>query len=230
MDNETNEQLHLTNEVDKIYETEDKSDTIQKATYKKFSFKRFIGTKKGRFSLGGLGLLFIVFIVIMSQYPMSLDKAYKEYSTRYELMGSDEAFEWLEKEFDGKGLFAKKEIVRKTQVLVKSIDEINQSFINSTGGTVDDFKSVEISEVWFENGGKYSNYKDINTKIINKSQKNITYIKLNIYFEDDKGNIIGSDWTNDSSTIKPNATQTISKMIPKDIKNASVEIADIRFQ
>lgn len=55
------------------------------------------------------------------------------------------------------------------------------------------------------------------------------HIELNIYFKDDNGNIIGSDWTNDNSIIKPNASQTISNMMSKDIKNASVEVADIIF-
>lgn len=230
MDNEGNNQENLTNEENINTGNEEKIELTEKVANEKFNIKKFIKTKRGKISLGVASVLIITFIVIMSQYPMSLNKAYKEYSTRFDTLGSDEAYKWLREEFDGKGLFGKKELVRSAQVLNKSLEEISKSIEMSTGGTVDDINSVEISEVWFEAGGKYSNYKDINTKIINKSKKNIKYIKLNIYFKDDNGNIIGSDWTNDDSIIKPNATQTISKMISKDVKNASVEIADIKFQ
>ncbi|WP_373205907.1 FxLYD domain-containing protein [Clostridium tertium] len=230
MDNEGNNQENLTNEENINTGNEEKIELTEKVANEKFNIKKFIKTKRGKISLGVASVLIITFIVIMSQYPMSLNKAYKEYSTRFDTLGSDEAYKWLREEFDGKGLFGEKELVRSAQVLNKSLEEISKSIEMSTGGTVDDINSVEISEVWFEAGGKYSNYKDINTKIINKSKKNIKYIKLNIYFKDDNGNIIGSDWTNDDSIIKPNATQTISKMISKDVKNASVEIADIKFQ
>lgn len=230
MDNEANNQENLTAEENINIGNEDKNELMEKVANGKFNIKKFIKTKKGKISLGIFSVIVVIFIIIISQYPMSLDKAYKEYSTRFDTLGSDEAYKWLKEEFDGKGLFGKKELVRSAQVLNKSLEEINKSFVSSTGGTVEDYKSVEISEVWFEAGGKYSEYKDINTKITNKSKKNIVYIKLNIYFEDSNGNVVGSDWTNDDSRIKPNATQTISKMIPKDVKSASVEIADIKFE
>lgn len=237
MGNEGNNQENLTNEENKINEQEninigdeEKTELTEKVANEKFNIKKFIKTKKGKISLGVGSVLVVISIMIMSQYPMSLNKAYKEYSIRFDTLGSDEAYKWLREEFDGKGLFGKKELVRSAQVLNKSLEEAGKALEESIGGTIDDFNSVEISEVRFENGSKYSNYKDINTKIVNKSKKDITYIKLNIYFKDDNGNIIGSDWTNDDSIIKPNATQTISKMIDKDIKNASVEIADIRFR
>lgn len=194
------------------------------------NIKKIFKTKKGKVYVGLVILVCVIFSIVISQYPMSLKKAYREYSIKSELLGNDIALDWLEEEFDGEGLFGKKETVRKTQVLIKSLEEFNKDFASLTGGTVEDFQSVQIEEVWFENEGIYSNYKDINTKIINKSQKNITYIKLNIYFKDDNGNVVGSDWTNDDAIIKPNATQTISKMISKDVENASVEIADIRFE
>lgn len=229
MSDEIKNQENLTNEDSNINETIEKTENI-KTKDKKINVNKLLETKRGKFLLGGVLVIVIVFIVIMSQYPMSLNRAYEEYSKKCELLSTDEGLEWLEKEFDGKGLFGKKETDRKKQVLNKAIEEINNSFVRATGGTVEDFNSVEIEEVWFESGGKYSNYNDLNTRIVNKSNKNITYIKLNIYFMDSSDNIVGSDWTNDDSIIKPNATQTISKMVSKDVESASVEIADIRFE
>ena len=61
-----------------------------------------------------------------------------------------------------------------------------------------------------------SDYRDINITVQNNGTDNINYVKINLFFKDDSGNIIKSEWTNDSSCIKPNATQVITKMVKQD--------------
>ncbi len=238
MNNEGNNHENLTTEENKINEleninigNEEKKELTKKVVNEKFNIKKFIKTKKGKISLGVASVLIITFIVIMSQYPMSLNKAYKEYSTRFDTLGSDEAYKWLREEFDGKGLFGKKELVRSAQVLNKSLEEIEKSFESTYGGSIEDFNNVKIEKVFVEDyGGKYSNYDTIGITVKNNSNKNIHYIKVNLFIKDSSGNIINSDWTNDSSTIKPGATQKLTKMVEKGYDDVSVEIADIRFQ
>lgn len=61
-----------------------------------------------------------------------------------------------------------------------------------------------------------NNYMYLYITVKNNSNYDINYIKVNIYLEDKDGNIIQSDWTNDSSCIKPGATQTLEKMVKKN--------------
>lgn len=58
-----------------------------------------------------------------------------------------------------------------------------------------------------------SKYVDVEFTVQNKSEKDITYVKIDIYLKDSMGNIVSSTWTNDSSRIKPEAQQIITKMV-----------------
>lgn len=77
----------------------------------------------------------------------------------------------------------------------------------------------------------YGEYHDINVTVRNTGDKNISYVKINLYFKDKDGNIIASDWTNDNSRILPNAQQTISKMVSDKIRYHTVtaEIAEFNY-
>lgn len=68
---------------------------------------------------------------------------------------------------------------------------------------------------------KYIN--KVNITVKNTGSKDIVYTKVNIYYKDKDGKIIGSDWTNDNSIIKPNAQQTLSKYAPSGIYPDKVE-------
>lgn len=71
---------------------------------------------------------------------------------------------------------------------------------------------------------KYSsNYHNVEVTVQNNGKENISYVKIGLDFKDKSGNIIQSDWTNDSSIIKPNAKQTIKKMVSDDIKYDKVQ-------
>lgn len=182
----------------------------------------FLITTKGKVISLFTFIITLMLIYIASQYPPSVKSVYQEY-----LKTGDQ--EIISTRYDGEGMFGELEAERAIEVLQMVIDDINNDFVSSTGGTVDDYTNVVIEKVSFSYKA-YSNYNDAVVVVKNNSEKDITYIKINLYFKDDNGNIIGSDWTNDDSIIKPGAKQEITKMISNDIKNFSAEIADIRFR
>ena len=108
---------------------------------------------------------------------------------------------------------------------VKNTDKIN------TGVTENVPLEVANIEYYYSYSGS-KDYLDIKTTIKNVSNKSINYIKLNLYFKDGNGNIVDSDWTNCSATIKPNATQIITKTvkITGDWKTVRVEVDNYSFE
>ncbi|NRU52576.1 FxLYD domain-containing protein [Clostridium beijerinckii] len=105
------------------------------------------------------------------------------------------------------------------QTQTKNLEEATNQY-NDVKKKVDALKIIKV-DIKKE---KYnSNYHNIEVTIQNNSDKNINYVKIGLDFKDKDGNIIQSDWTNDSSTIKPNAKQTIKKMESNDIKYDTVQ-------
>ena len=192
--------------------------------------KEILKTTKGKV-IGGISLLAVltVAIVLIISYPPSVDKLYEKYSSMSEI-DNKVAIQYLREELDGKGIFGKLETKRFKAVLQKAMDEINNDFIAATGGTVEDYQSVKITDVAIKNRGSYSNYSDVLITVKNNSEKDIRYIQVNIYYKDYNGTIIKSDWTNDNSIIKPGASQTLECMSKRDgWKNVECEIESIKF-
>lgn len=76
-----------------------------------------------------------------------------------------------------------------------------------------------------------SQYCNVEVTIKNNNKVSFNYIKLNVYFLDKYGDIIKSDWFNDSSCVKGGATQTITGRYierPKEYSSYKLEIADVR--
>ena len=76
-----------------------------------------------------------------------------------------------------------------------------------------------------------SQYCNVEVTIKNNNKVSFNYIKLNVYFLDKYGDIIKSDWFNDSSCVKGGATQTIIGRYverPKEYSSYKLEIADVR--
>ena len=67
--------------------------------------------------------------------------------------------------------------------------------------------------------------------VYNDSDKDISYIKINLY-EKKNGKIIHSDWTNDASIIKAGAKQTIEKYITYETNDSELEaeIEEVTFK
>ena len=186
--------------------------------------KDFAKTKKGKIIIGIGAIVLLLLIAILSQYPASTKKVFKEYKETYDVAV-------FEKYYDGKGLFGKLEVERALEVIEMAQADLNMLSVSSTGGTIEDKNNVEIEKVKINSKSYSSNYVDIDTTIKNNSSKSISYIKINLYFKDSNGVIVSSSWTNDNATIKPGATQIISKMIEKDgWYSVSAEIDDIRFK
>lgn len=76
-----------------------------------------------------------------------------------------------------------------------------------------------------------SGYYYVTTTILNNTNRNIDYVKINLYYKDEDGNIIKSEWTNDSATIKPGASQKIEKMTKDDgWTTVSCEIDEVSYE
>lgn len=120
---------------------------------------------------------------------------------------------------------------KRDKVLNKLLDYLNTQIYSATGMSAEEYNvknNVKIVELDNEYTG--SGYGDLHITIQNNSNRNIRYVKLNIYFKDESGNIIKSDWTNDRSIILPGAKQTISKMVKYDgWKYFSAEVDEVSF-
>lgn len=131
-----------------------------------------------------------------------------------------------------------KEVDEKSKLLkefhLNTIDLCEQTGTGSLDEATTKIKeyinTVKIVKTEVKSKGSYSNYKYIEVTVKNNGKENINYIKIGFDFIDKNGDIIQSDWTNDNSIIKPNATQKITKMVSKDIKFNIVktEILDFR--
>ncbi|MDY6152621.1 MAG: FxLYD domain-containing protein [Terrisporobacter sp.] len=67
-------------------------------------------------------------------------------------------------------------------------------------------------------------YEDAVIYIQNNSNKDISYIRVDIFIKDKNGKIVQSDWTNDSSTIKSGASQKIKKTLQDVRSGNTVEV------
>lgn len=112
---------------------------------------------------------------------------------------------------------------------VKSMSEVKkkqeEKEYNELKQVVDELKNLPIENVECVSRG--NGFTDVNITIRNKGDNNVNYVKINLYYYDENNNVIQSEWTNDSSTILPNATQTITKMTNVQFSTVKAEIADI---
>lgn len=67
-------------------------------------------------------------------------------------------------------------------------------------------------------------YEDAVIYVQNNSNKDISYIRVDIFIKDKNGKIVQSDWTNDSSTIKSGASQKIKKTLQDVRSGNTVEV------
>lgn len=122
--------------------------------------KEFIKTTKGKIILGFGATCLIICLFIISQYPASTEKVFREYKKNYDVSV-------FSKYYDGKGIFGKLEKKRALEVIEMAQDDLNMLSISSTGGTLDDRKNVKIEKVEISslNYSYRSKYTDVNTTI-----------------------------------------------------------------
>ena len=75
-------------------------------------------------------------------------------------------------------------------------------------------------------------YEDAVIYVQNNSNKDISYIRVDIFIKDKNGKIVQSDWTNDSSTIKSGASQKIKKTL-QDVRSGNtveVKLNEVTFK
>lgn len=73
-------------------------------------------------------------------------------------------------------------------------------------------KACTIEKVNIKNKSYSSKYVDVEITVKNNTNQNINYVKVGLDFTK-SGQVVKSDWTNDNATIKPNATQKLTKMV-----------------
>lgn len=182
--------------------------------------------------------LFITFLIVcclglvtyFSIKPPSIEETY----TKVKDFETEKLTVYLEEVYpaDGGflGLFEEENLNSRIEVINLLIADIEDDFKSNYGGSMSDYNSVKISKVEIEKPKYNSDYVDVNVTVTNEGESSISYIKINLYFKDESGQIVKSDWTNDNSVIKPGASQIISNMTEKGgWKSVSAEIADIRW-
>ena len=205
------------------------------------NIKDFIKTTKGKV-VCGIGVITLLVPTVMYLSVPSVESAYNEFDAAIKSGDSEKAASQLIETYDGKGLFGKLEDKRRYEVLttyqenlLDEITKLNSQMEAETGGSFADHNKVKISSVkiWKKSYSDRYGYANVITTITNNSSKSIRYIKINLYYKDKNGKIVKSEWTNDSSTIKPGASQPIVKMTKNiDWERVSVEaeIDEIRFE
>ncbi|NSB12093.1 zinc ribbon domain-containing protein [Clostridium beijerinckii] len=117
-----------------------------------------------------------------------------------------------------------RELSKSYKVHDNDIDKIIQIYKDNKGKvyTLNDAEQIlskqqytqacTVEKVEIKNKSYSSKYVDVEITVKNNTNQNINYVKVGLDFSKSE-QIVKSDWTNDNSTIKPNATQKLTKMI-----------------
>lgn len=212
------------------------SITTEQKSVKKNNFVRNvisriikISTKK-KIILGVLLLSIIVagvgYKILEPPSPQKVFEKVKDYKTEEALSYFDEVYP---SNGGFLGLFKEKNNQNKQIVLSLSLNNIENQFQATFGRSISDYNAVKISHVEIKDKSYSSDYINIDVTVENAGTTPVNYIKINLYFKDDNGNIVKSDWTNDDSVIRPGASQVITKMMELDgWTQVSAEIAEVR--
>jgi len=173
--------------------------------------------------------LILVYLFIK---PPSVNSVYNK--AKYMSDEPEEVFAYLEKVYPDEGgflgLFKEKNHESKIKVLELIVSYRKDEFEREFGVSLDDLVAVKISDVEIERPSYSSDYVDIKVTVTNNGERTVNYIKINLFYKDSAGKIIRSEWTNDSSAIKPGASQVITKMTKDDgWYSVEAEIADISY-
>lgn len=107
--------------------------------------------------------------------------------------------------------------VSKIATVTKASTSTNSSNTKNTNTDTNTKPTLQITKIETKNTYESSsNYADVNITVHNNGDKDINYVKINLYFKDKNGNIVKSDWTNDDSCIKPNASQIITDTVKSE--------------
>jgi hypothetical protein len=102
---------------------------------------------------------------------------------------------------------------------------------SSTGSPESDSKDTSLKIIKTEISFKASNkYQTVKITVQNNKQEDINYVKVGMHFKNSNGEVVQSDWTISDSVIKPGASQTIEKMVSKDIEYNTVDAEILDFE
>ena len=180
-----------------------------------------------------LGLFLLLIIVVGVGYKIIEPPSSQKVFETVKSYNSDQQISYLNKVYPINGgflgLFKEKDKQNKVAVLDLLMKNIDSQFQTTFGRSISDYSSVKILHVDIENESYSSDYANINVTVNNGGTTAINYIKINLYFKDENGNIIRSEFTNDNSNIQPGANQVLTDMTKNDgWKKVSAEIAEIK--
>lgn len=127
---------------------------------------------------------------------------------------------------------AKKDIYDKTINLCK---ETNTSSLEEAGDYIaqEQKNMPKIIDIDLKPTYSFSyDYVDVKLTVKNEGNKDIKYIRINIYFLDKNNKIVHSEWTNSDDIILQGSTQVVTKMVKWDTnwKDIKYEVSDWSFR
>lgn len=193
----------------------------------------FLKFLRNKVILALLGFILILSVFLIFIKPPSVDRTYKKVKN----MPVYERILYLDKVYplDGGflGLFQKNNLKRRKEVR-NLVGEDTVNDLKKLQKSLDKYpkkSDAKIEKLEIDKEKSNSNYRYLNIRIRNNGDKPIRYIKINLYFKSSTGSIVGSDWTNDSSTILPGAMQTITTMVKSgDWNKVSAEIDEVLWK
>ena len=112
------------------------------------------------------------------------------------------------------------------------IDEVmNSSAYKELVGYTSPETYVEVKDVTIKNKGYGSSYYEVTVE--NISDKDVGYVKVDIFTYDSEGKIVDSQWTNWSGTLKPGATQALTITVSDKLEawgNFKAELVEVTLK
>lgn len=187
------------------------------------NIKEIIRLNRKKIIVGGLVLVLATGgVVVSTQIPPSAEEMLQTY---IEMEEYKEGYgSYYLSQFSSKGIFGK--------IKRKRLDEMTLLLESNLQVREEEGDALRIDIVEINSRGLNSNYRDIDITFTNTGSRDLEYVKFNIFYKDSQGNIVKSEWTNDSATVKPGASQVVSKMTEKSSTwdNVSVELAEVRYK
>jgi hypothetical protein len=100
---------------------------------------------------------------------------------------------------------------------------VNDSAISTSSSSSDDIKQPAVEIISSSLDYQKNGYYNVIIHFKNNSSETINYVKINMFFKDIDGNVIQSDWTNDSSPVLSGATQRLEKFCKLSNKVVQVD-------
>lgn len=216
---------------EKILSTEE--NVLELTTKEKVGYRSKLKTlTKRQKTIGIIGVILIcsliIFLIARNSYGFTLSEKSKNEKILNVLANKNyNKARTLNERFFGNDTKGNKDFYNYNNTVINAYENLGI-------GTAKEFKEIEeyVNTISIEKVAIKKGYmRKIQVLVKNNSNKDVNYVKINLYYKDSLGNIIYSDWTNDSSCIKPNSTQIIETYVNEDINFSKIqaEVANFNY-